>query len=709
MLALCLLVAGALTGGIDPLDSDVDSLDRALGALTSDDASDRVRGERWLAAHLTTTDFARLAEAALGGEREVETRLVRALGSDDRHLALSVLMASDKNPKLVALGEEAIREIAGRWHTGLGEPLAVDGPNRSELRDAQVRMREIYPAERYRLNLEGKLGEVVERFARLADLPLFLCVDPYTENSPTRKAGRSRVLEGTWDELLLKLAVEYGVNLEGALTTNDKEEVLPLFVCFRPRNSGAGIPTASVLADWCRLSLEDGPLAIRAARALAGCGWPAALLWMNQRYGESEDPVALEGLLLAAGTGRVALTLQRSSTVARLLEEADGAQSNAVAERTMHALSGMLPVSITGERLDELVATDLADLQGRALRLRLGVFEGMTSTSASVRASLRAVLAKPAKSMKPSMRLQALRAWTAVGDGREIQLEGIGRLFGAVENADDGEELVYLLSSAGVAPDGLWEKAANTQSYSVAARAAALEWNLAFGRSESAADYLEGICRWKSGWPSNTESFLRTERVAEVLRQRVQRGDGTRIGHWLESLSSADASGGGPGPAARRALHRIAILSGAPTPDPLARSLSCLSRALPNAKDGTEFSAGDEVLLGVLAASPMPVVSGPARKFLFQIFAESLSNGDPQSKPFRSAERALRGIERCAIELLARGEDLQVELLVRDVRSLIRLVEDHPLRALTESSAWPPGPSSKAIELLRLERLLSTQ
>ena len=710
MLALALLLTGALSGIRSEVDSspglDIGTLETALRALSSANASERSQGERWLGAHLQESDYPLLAEATLEGGREAQTRVVRALGADDRHLGLSVLLATDKAPELVALGEEAIRELVGRWHRGLGLPMAVDDPNQPALRDALVRMREAWPTERYRLELDGSISEVVERFGRLAELPVNLCVDPYTKEIPFAESGLRRTLLGTWDELVLELAVEYGVNLAGALTTNEKGEVFPVFLSFRPRESGAVVPTVDVLTDWCRQSLEGGPGAERAAQALAGSAWPAAIQWMDQRFRKSAEPAAESGLLLAASRGRIARSLQEKATVAQLLARGDSTHEPEEAERIMHALASMLPVALSGERLDELVADGLLALDGRSLHLRLVILEGMTSSSPRVRDALRELLARPPAELSPSLRLQALRAWAGVGDGRELKLAGIGKLFAAADDRHKAEELVHLLSSAGVVPSDHWGRPSNTSSHPLPARAAVLEWNLAFGRTEAAADYLEVLSRWKTGWPKEPDTFRAAAEIAEVLRRRVRAGDRARVGHWLEQLSADEAQDEDSRPAARRALHRIVVLSGAPSPEQMTRDLGCLSRALPDAKTSTQFSPGDELLLGALAARRTVALSRPARNFLFQRLAQAMARSADLPANLELAEQALAGIERCAADLLARGEDLQVDRLARDIRALARRNKSHPLSARVEASAWPPGPSARALEIARLDRTL---
>ena len=138
----------------------------------------------------------------------------------------------------------------------------------------------------------------------------------------------------------------------------------------------------------------------------------------------------------------------------------------------------------------------------------------------------------------------------------------------------------------------------------------------------------------------------------------------------------------------------------------MTRDIGCLSRALPDAKTGTEFSPGDELLLGALAARPTSAVSRPARNFLFQLLAQSLALSPDLPSNIEMAERALAGIERCAVELLARGEDMQADLMAGDVRVLARRHRTHPLSARVEASSWPPGPSAQAIELARHDRTL---
>ncbi|MFT7664130.1 MAG: hypothetical protein ACI87A_002360 [Planctomycetota bacterium] len=698
--SFCLLLMTLPLNGTNPPPARLEeSVASALTSLSATSASQRVRAERWLATHLEVADYPELRDAAISGSSEVRLRITHALGSDDRHLGLAISMAANQEAALKRLGEEAVGEIAARWHTGLGQPFAADLPDQPQLREAMGRLNAEWPTELYRLELSGSLSEVVSRLARLGNVPVPLIVDPYTEGKTVAGLAQAEYLEGTWDELLRKLAVKFGVKLEGALIFDEKLGQVPALLCLRPSDASSNASALSLLTDWCRDSLGANPSGSRAARALATSTWPAALGWLDRRYRETKDEVALAGLLSAAARDRIPLCFSRAEAVRELLELAEVANSDLSAVRIMQALMALPPVGLDGERLDEVLIENLGTLNQRTLLLRLNVLESMTSSSSKVRAALREVLARPEGVVDTVVRLQALRAWSSMTDHGEVELAGLPELLRSVRNQTQAAELVGLLLAARVAPEAFQPASDKLSSLSLSARTMLLEWNLLFGRSSSAGEHLEQLTNWKSGWPKHEITRQAHAQVAEALRRLVRRGEGDRVGLWLDALFR-DVDD----PDARRALHRIAILAGVTVTERALRDAACLNWLVP--ADQQVFPLGDEELLGVLAARKVAGTRSRARALLLQQLGRALSQHRSVDINGRLARQALLGLERAIEELFERGADYEVKLLASEIEGLLRRYRSHPLAEQVFAKAWPFGPSSRAIDLASSDRSL---
>ncbi len=681
---LCSLGAVGLDRGRD--------LAQALEALTAPHASDRVRAERWISVHAAPADFPALAEAAQRGDAEVRARLTRALGADGRHLGLALFFAGEREAVLAEVGVEAVRDQLGRWSEGLGEPLAAAQPDDLRLREALVATRESQPGEIYRIALAGApVEEVVDRLVRLANLSLPVAVDPLLGAAPLAEHGA--VLEGTWDEILLGIASRFGATLEGALATDARGRSLPVFVCLRPAQVSRFRSAHEALLEWCRLSLGEGAVATRAARALAESSWPAALFWLEERWLADGDPRALHGLLVAAGRGRVVPALERPEVVRSLLARADAAQEGGDAEslssarRIARALAALGPLAADGSRLDEiLVEGEIGP--GRALRLRLVALEGMSSTSDSVARWVAGWLTRPAGAIGVDARRQALRTWSAIHPARRDAVvlgdaEGVLR---TVSDREDARELARLLLVGRVDLPVSWRDERTTAGLGAAARSAVFDWLFGRGEDDAAARHLLDACRLDLGSHGALPFLAAREHCGAVLRDWVRRGDGVRVAAWLE-----DRRAGLPEGEARRALHALAVLAGAEVP---ARDERDLALALTLTAAGDSAVSGREELFGALAARPSEAVSVPARAALLRRLGSAPDRED--------AARVLRGVERALADLLAEGGDQAASLFTTETREALEKRSD--VRSRDPILArWRAG---RPVDLDRLERAI---
>src|SRR5258707_13937247 len=109
------------------------------------------------------------------------------------------------------------------------------------------------------------------------------------------------------------------------------------------------------------------------ARALAATGWPAALAFLERRWIEGDEP-ALEGLLLAAGRGRVAPALQEPQRQRALYARLAAAELDG--STLARALAAAGPLSRTGEPLGPLALEGFDRAGPRERWLRLAALEG---------------------------------------------------------------------------------------------------------------------------------------------------------------------------------------------------------------------------------------------------------------------------------------------------------------------------------------------
>lgn len=657
----------------------------ALARLSSVAAAERLAAERWLAAHLRPEDFALAAEAVRNGGVEERTRLARALGSDERHFELALLFAADSDSELARLGNEAFTALALRWFGGELAPW----------KDERV-VREIAGRSRGVVSLapgSTTPEALIERLARHAptfhtdlarDVELGISVDPslYVEMLAGKvpcRAERGAVRSGPFELVLARALVDLRVSFEG----HGFDGAHP-FVRIGWQPDLGGKQTHELVLDWCRdvERYPERPRGSGAARALAGCGWPAALEWLERRWVRTRDAHALDGLLVAAGRGRVVPTLATAEAATALLDDVrtQRERDGALDERSrlvLHALARLPRFGARGEDLAELV--EQAELGGRDGELaRLTVLAGMGRASDALVARLRAGLAfalPDGDEAAALERLVALRllAQVARGDEAPVALAfGKSLLALALRERADHELLGWSLAARAI-PTG--DMSGLVPLLTDAELALLVEW---LALDERTQDLALGLLQ---GWLSAD----RNDRVlGERLRSRSDLGESARLRSLLERAREGLRAN------AQRRLDTLALHAG--LADAQARAAWVASF------DRTSLSDRDArwPLVGELAATDegLPlreVLSGWAK-------GAALAERSLDAPWVRAYERALQG-------LLARGEDRASAELRRSLASALRRPPPrHPLAEGLQYGTWPalPGPPPRSLEALDL-------
>jgi hypothetical protein len=657
----------------------------ALARLSSGLASERLEAERWLAVNLRPEHLALAAETARSGGAEERTRLARALGSDERHFALALLFAADSDSDVARIGEEAFGALAARWFGDELEPWSTE----RVVREIAGRSRGIVS-----LAPASDTGdESIERLARHAptfhtdrarDVELGLAVEPalYADILAGKVPSRAEagvVREGPFELVLAQLLVDLRVGFEGHGMTAEH----PVLRIGWAADLGQRT-TAQVVLDWCR-DLDrypDRPRGVGAARALAGCGWPAALAWLERRWLDLGDRNAFEGLLLAAGRGRVVSSLARRESVVKLLEELraqrerDG-RFDAASRRRLRALERLPRFAADGADLAQCIeASALGGRDGEALRF--SALAAMGHASPELVARLRASLAQPLEDESESAaleRLAALRlvARVARGDESSVELRVTSTLLDVAERARAGHEL---LAWAQTARARLQASAVELARGAADARLALLiEW---LALDEGTRPLAAGLV---GEWLRSTRAEVA---LGTALRARASLGDGAIVEALLaDSRARLDAR------AAAR-LRTLALLAGVASPS--------ARREWVEAFDGGSMSEADArwPIVGELAGS----AEGESLREWIAGWAKGAAMGERRGDApwVRAYERALQG-------LLARGEDRTYAELRRTLAAALRRAPvRHPLAEGLQFGTWPalPGPRPRALEALEL-------
>lgn len=492
-LALSLLLLCALSG---PLSAQTRSADLAsnLASISSRDSSERQAAERWLAAHLLPGDLESLVAALRQADLEVQRRLARSIGQADRDLRLATGLLGEPDPALQEAGRRALELNINAWNSSAWRP-GLQGP----LLNLRLKLAssESWP-EILRVPVLPSLGETCALLERRADLPVGLCVAPaVTGRLPTAGVGE---IQGTWDEVVLRLGEVYRVSLDGhGLEAEGQDGVRTRFLRFCSSTRLAE-PGVDVLIAWCSVLVGEVPLAERvaAARALASSGWGAALDWLSIRVQESRDPAALEGLLSAAAKGRIAHALTDRELLRSLLQTAEAdlraGDSEGRARRILAAFRHMRAIGPGGRPLgpEILEGWEQAELTGRWLRL--AILTRLRSPEARAQA---ASILEDAQ-QDPLLYRQAMRAWIAASVGlgvRELpRLARPAALLGAFEDLDAAARAAQEWALAGFEPPASWQDPARLPAgLDRLDRVALLSWFVALGQVPASAAHWRAL------------------------------------------------------------------------------------------------------------------------------------------------------------------------------------------------------------------------
>ncbi len=657
----------------------LDGLDEALRALASDTVRERDAAERWLAAHLTTEDYARIAEAALAGDAEVRQRLVRAIGGDDRHLGLALFLAGERDPGLHALGEEALHDCVAGFDVRIGElglrEKGLERALRDIARESQPRL--------VQLDLRRPLEELCEELELFGGLPSGLAVDGSIATRISRKPDEELV--GPWNEVLARLASSTGVMLEGhGLDPVPEGEArsVPGFLLLTPEPGAARRTGVEVIVGWLHelatpaKDPPSDPLArLRAARNLAASGFPAAIRWMEERARRYGDEAALEGLLRAAGTGRVAPFLTERSTleslVRRVTEDLDQGTADGRV-RASRTLAGLVRIGCLDPLGQSLSGSALAGFEGASARgrwVRLFLSERTGCADEEARDRSRELLERDG--VPPALRLQALGTFVSLSagpPGEPLRIPDLSGLLATARDAREADRLGNWLELAGVEPP-------RRDQGSALALLSAWMWR---AEDEPAADALLALLD-RPG-----DVFESGEHARQALQPWVGRGEGDRVRGVIERATERSGE---------RALEleRLALLLEVLPAARIPALLASWTRAPLDPRP-------DLQVLAVLAGHGEALQAAQtARKNLLA----SLERALQENREPASSQALIRAVERCSQGLQAAGRDAEAADFAQGVRRLLRAHRSAALSASIERASFrtPPG-----VETLVLSR-----
>jgi len=657
--ALLCLVLGAFDGEL------AGWLERAGSA----DWVERERAQRWLATHLEPADAAVVAARAASGDAEVRERLARAIGGEARLVELAAGLALRPEPGAAQLGREALREQILSFDAGAD---ATGGDSIDWLYELRLSA----PA---RLALPAQVhsaapGEFLDLCARRAPGAVALVLDPRVRDARSRvQAGE---LAGTLPELLLQFAAERELRVLG-FGFGPQEEGRD-WILLAPQNAPAA-SGVELLSAWTLGAADPSREANERAadaRALAASGWPAGLALLESRWKLGES-FALDGLVLAAGRGRVAPALQEparqralyASLAALVADEKDGA-ALARASAIARALAAAGPLSRRGDALGPLALEGFARASAREQWLRLSVLEGQGRPFAEALAAADAVLA--ARASPAALLMQALRLRAAlVGAASAAALPADARAL--LEWAGDERRRAELRA--------LW-------------LGLGLGWPAAWNGLEALGSALPAEARglllelaWLAG--AKEPALLHARALASERTPRA-----------FEALIAALADLATRSPEAARALADALPAESEPE-----ASHACTAALLA----GLALSARDEARLSRwLSAGPesgeelLALASQAAGARGAEVRAKLLERLDA---PFEPNER-FQALERAAQELAQAGLRSELESFATAARERARALGNAELRGRLRAGRWPQPAAGTALDLARDEREL---
>ena len=712
-------------------------LARALAALEAPEAGERAAAERWLTAHLERRDFPELAQAVENGGLELEWRLASALAVDPRHLGLAALCANDPSPRLRALGERAVQGLARSWLAEAGT-----APIPFEMFVARLGLE---PTFRVATQLAGRplailVGRLDRALGRELELtgrtPIGISIAPDLAAQVLALRAGPRI-EGPWAQVFAAVVREHFASLGLAIDAYGGGEAASWIVV---RGPGAARPADELLFEWV-LAFErspDGDERLRAARALAGSGWPAALAWLVDRWVAEGDLTARHGAFYAAARGAAAPELATVENVRWLVLELDRrlasgeAADLASAAAIVRTAAGIGPLAADGGDLVQELAAGWDELGGRARYGRLALFDEVGRTPGAIAAAIRAWFEPAAERAPPALLWQALRALGRAepgADGVEVE-PALALLEAAVELEPDLATVLGVLERARARPAPAWraaepegQRAGEPPEGAPAAEPIPAVWPL-----DRASGARLALALW---WIALDEPDAAGDSLARLapLFARPEERAGER----------AAAGGRGPGEPAdldpgaidaelfcARALELALPMTSPGTVE------AALARAF---GEGTEpalrfaaLSAGigeaaaldllasaaireprtpaDCAVLGALAA--LPETGEVARERLVALATAALAAqaGAAREEGARAEPRAepwIAGVERAFGDLARRGDDVGAGWLRLRLQGPLRKAR-HPLHQAFAAGLWPYPPGRPAAALEGLDR-----
>jgi len=678
MTGLALFLALALLAFPDLPAAPPPAADQGVGEwldrLASGSAAERNRAQRWLAANLRLDDYPDLAGSARGADPETARRLVHALGSDDRHLALAVLLFDEPEEEVVAVGEQAFDELVASWCPG----AASQPVSRHEVLRA---LREVPGAELVLRPAPVRDGggesvfETLDRLARLGGFGVPLVVAP----SLADRRFEHGVLQGTPLDLLADLRVRANLSYAGVGDWSGEAPGEGAWILVTARGGARLDDGGRRLRRWCRMVESGGSQADAAARALGASAWPAALAWLEKRWVSRRDRAALEGVLAAAQRGRIASFLNSVAERRQLIGVADQMLASGTAEgrglalRIARALARAGAMTLGGEDRSGELFNHWEELSETRRYLRLVIAEGQHSGRSDVRERLLQGVEDP-RPAHPALRLQGLRALATLPERplRSVRPAELERLVEWAISSGHGRELIVLLAGLGVEPPP--EPLGGIGAFDLFSAG----WYLGRGdddefvtllaqRGAKADPRLDPRLPATSSWSANLARW-REERGPDALEKLVARA--------LETIRGED----------RERLQALALLGGCldgPGQKEVYRRISAELRP-----SGIQLE-----LLGALCAGP---TLSSAQNDLLRYLASPPGAPDRRRGLVRGLDRAI------AVLVAARRDDEASEL--RTTVWAAAWNEDHPLHESLSLPGWPTRTAPLVIEAARLER-----
>jgi hypothetical protein len=717
--ALPLLLLPALFRAPAPVEDD---LGARLSELSAPRAEDRARAERWLGIHLRPGDYPQVAAAAAEGGVEVRRRLARALGADDRHLALAAHLLTESRAGLVEVGELAVEELVERWRRAPLVTLRVDDDDAAALKPTPdprpagaerglggIRLRQALRAlaEEKRtvilppgLDVDpGGFAGALARVARLARMPLGLAIEPGLAGLRNARSVPDPDWTGDWPDALEHIVRRHGLALEAFGIDAKGRAGRGAFVHVVARDREGEETLHALLARWCRelQAAPDAERRVEAARALAGTRWPAALAWMEARWRDAGDSAAREGVLVAATLERQLTALADPAVVAELLRDADAAlvagapDDLAQAHLVLDALARGTALGPGGASLAPTLLADWDAASPRARWLRLAILEGRGVTAAareSVRAVTDDLLAAPPGTHAPYLLRQALQTRVRLALGAPDRppspaIADPAGLLSAAGDATEARELLRLLARAGAAPS-----AAPLESE--LARVTLAGWWLEVGDVPAAAAELAAL-----GVLAGPAAAPAQDLAADVLSTWARpwgRADGrARMGELLALLRARAAGSVDP-----IADARLGLLLGVRRLEDPTGAASDEQGAAPG------WPQPDYAELGARGGQLAPGPGSAAREELVGLLERAVAEGWDRD----ALAPLLAACERAVEELAFAGWARQSELFRYQLGAVLTGQRAAPLSKTLRARRWPRAPGPPPMEPRARERRL---